>query len=217
VGYLYEFDSRTGDQMKKKIDHSYLLRKWTLEEKKLVLDFYYNKDIKSPASISKLTGFPINQIRFWIYGPRGSKPSKRPLKNAANNSLKAYYRQKETDWLGWKTHCIRSSSMRLAKKHNREAPSIQDIETWLKSCLFKCGYCSCDLDMKTFGIDHAIPVSRGGSLLINNLKECCRNCNLIKGSLNPQEFNSLITLIHSFDDGGASIKARLKRGFISSA
>lgn len=43
----------------------------------------------------------------------------------------------------------------------------------------KCFYCNCDLEKYT--IDHVIPVSRGGSNLIENIVICCSYCNLSKG------------------------------------
>lgn len=196
---------------KKPTDFSYLLRKWTKEEKDLVLN--HRMQGLGPKKIAIITGFPIDQVKFWVYGARTKKRSSRNKSKHAANSVRYYYRQKETDWLRWKTQCLRTFGMKKAKDFNLDAPSIESIESWLLACIFECSYCKKQLDARTFGIDHAEPISRGGSLQVENFRECCRSCNLVKGTMNETEFRAFNILINTFWDSGNSIRARLKRGF----
>lgn len=67
-----------------------------------------------------------------------------------------------------------------------------------------CHYCSAALDPRTFSIDHADPVSRGGSHSTYNLRMCCLRCNKIKGSFTEAEFVKLRSC--ALDLGGECFK-----------
>jgi hypothetical protein len=45
---------------------------------------------------------------------------------------------------------------------------------------------------KNFSVDHATPVSRGGSHKLDNLIVCSRSDNLAKGIMTPEELNKLL-------------------------
>ena len=45
---------------------------------------------------------------------------------------------------------------------------------------YKCRYCGIQLDERTVTIDHAIPLSRGGSSWTSNLLPACKKCNSSK-------------------------------------
>lgn len=57
----------------------------------------------------------------------------------------------------------------------------------------QCRYCNSWLNIATVACDHAIPVSRGGSLDLTNIEFPCKPCNNRKGKLMPDEFMALLT------------------------
>ncbi|WP_375496040.1 HNH endonuclease [uncultured Nostoc sp.] len=50
-----------------------------------------------------------------------------------------------------------------------------------------CFWCSCQLLSKTLTIDHYIPLSKGGSNRLNNLRLACRSYNLGRSNSLPTE------------------------------
>lgn len=54
----------------------------------------------------------------------------------------------------------------------------------------KCIYCGCDIDIKTFHIEHMKPKStlKIDKDHIDNLYPSCKDCNLSKGNLTIEEF-----------------------------
>lgn len=192
-------------------DTHYLLRKWTKEEREIVLKL--SADGLKPKAISVSTGFPIDQVKYWVYGPRSTKPRK-SQKHAAS-ALRAYYRDKYTNWIKWKSHTLRSGFLQRMRKIGVEkpVPSRQEIEDWLSGRRMICTYCEVSLTEKTFGVDHRIPISRGGDFGFLNITESCHSCNLVKGQMNDDEYLLFLKVVSTFEDGGRSLKARLKRGF----
>lgn len=60
------------------------------------------------------------------------------------------------------------------------SPEVKD-HVWMETD-GHCSYCGVKLrPFSTFSIDHATPVSKGGSNDLWNLVACCRSCNSIKG------------------------------------
>ncbi len=51
----------------------------------------------------------------------------------------------------------------------------------------KCFWCGTSLTPETITIDHYIPLSRGGSNKIKNLRLACRRCNQNRGNALPRE------------------------------
>ena len=51
----------------------------------------------------------------------------------------------------------------------------------------KCGYCRCNVSMKTMTIDHIMPKSRGGKNEWENCVCSCEKCNARKGDRTPEE------------------------------
>jgi len=58
---------------------------------------------------------------------------------------------------------------------------------WLESG-FVCHYCGKRLNVNTFTIDHAQPISKGGGNVYNNLRVCCLSCNSKKQDLTEFEY-----------------------------
>jgi hypothetical protein len=61
----------------------------------------------------------------------------------------------------------------------------------------RCRYCSGFFTIADVGIDHAIPLSRGGGVELSNLDLPCKSCNNRKGSMTPTEFILLTQFLDS--------------------
>ena len=53
---------------------------------------------------------------------------------------------------------------------------------------WKCFYCDTDIDLKSASPDHYIPLARGGTSYIENIRPSCLSCNLHKNNKTPEEF-----------------------------
>ncbi|MEH1786534.1 MAG: HNH endonuclease [Nostoc sp.] len=49
----------------------------------------------------------------------------------------------------------------------------------------KCFWCGCDLTPETMTVDHLVPLSKGGSNKLKNLRAACRGCNQARRNLMP--------------------------------
>lgn len=65
-----------------------------------------------------------------------------------------------------------------AKIHKRNRKARPKI---LKLYKGKCFYCGLPLTKKTATVDHFIPLSKNGSIEIENLRPACKRCNELKG------------------------------------
>lgn len=59
----------------------------------------------------------------------------------------------------------------------------------------KCRYCKGIFSLEGISVDHAQPLSRGGSAGLNNLDYPCKRCNDIKGGMNNVEFLKFIEFL----------------------
>lgn len=59
-------------------------------------------------------------------------------------------------------------------------------------CAVPCPYCGTAIDALSASLDHAMPITRGGSLGLENLTAICAMCNRLKGALTPSEFKELM-------------------------
>lgn len=55
-----------------------------------------------------------------------------------------------------------------------------------------CPFCGITLTKKNLSIDHVIPKQRGGSLLLDNLHLCCKDCNTLKWTKTADEFEKFL-------------------------
>lgn len=79
--------------------------------------------------------------------------------------------------------------------------------------VFRCDYCRTFLTRLNFSIDHEIPLSRGGSLSLDNLGAPCKDCNAYKGNLTRLEYIHLRNALEPLSiDAQKSIYQRLKSG-----
>src|SRR5262249_3967605 len=76
-----------------------------------------------------------------------------------------------------------------------------------------CLYCRVPLSVATFVLDHRVPIPRGGRFVFRNLEVCCRDCHLLKGFLDAQEFRELLALLASWPKPlQQHFRARLRAG-----
>lgn len=98
--------------------------------------------------------------------------------------------------------------------------SLAEFADWLlfqfkgkKAGDARCLYSGEMLIAETFQIDHAFPVSRGGSLALHNLVLCSKAENLRKGDLTHFEYQSVKATVADFDPvAQKSIWRRLQIG-----
>ena len=193
------------------IDISYALKKWTKKEKQQVVDLRAKGH--GPKKIADLTGFPIEQIRFWIYGPRQRKKLiRKKSKNHNANSLKSYYRMKYNNWFAWKATCWRSTLVKASSI--KEAATKKDLENLLINGNKNCVYCSGELSQENISLDHDVPIARGGNSKLTNLVLCCKDCNTAKGMLTGKEYRQLLKCISKWEDNGKYLLGRLKAASI---
>ncbi len=57
---------------------------------------------------------------------------------------------------------------------------------------YQCFWCSCQLTPETLTIDHYIPLSKGGSNKIKNLRLACASCNNLRDNAMPEETPEII-------------------------
>jgi len=62
-----------------------------------------------------------------------------------------------------------------------------------------CVYCAARLTSKNMGVDHSIPIARGGTFSRINLSFPCKSCNVKKGNLFRAEFEALLSFLDNFD------------------
>jgi hypothetical protein len=124
----------------------------------------------------------------------------------------------------------RSMKARFAPKTNkkgklirvgREVPfTLEEFRAWLLAefksvdAAIRCAYdCGAVLDILNFHTDHKTPITRGGTLALDNLALACEECNRIKGELTAREYVALRQGLETFSEPARrDIYKRLKTG-----
>ncbi len=76
-----------------------------------------------------------------------------------------------------------------------------------------CPFCGTPIDALSLSLDHDVPASRGGSLVLDNLVCCCLKCNKLKGSLTGDEFRGFMLYVRDLAPAAQSdILTRLNAG-----
>lgn len=65
-----------------------------------------------------------------------------------------------------------------------------NYDGWLR-----CRYCSGFFSVEQVVVDHAVPMSRGGGIDLDNLEFPCGPCNSRKGSMKPEEYLALLEFL----------------------
>jgi 5-methylcytosine-specific restriction endonuclease McrA len=117
-----------------------------------------------------------------------SQTNRAKINKRTSPSFKRWRNQNHSKRLAWEAAYRRTPTYRMAnvvRKHNRRAQigkhTVADFQALLIEQAFRCFYCGCDI---TNGAteDHFIPLSKGGSNDIGNIRGACWPCNNRKGS-----------------------------------
>ncbi len=93
--------------------------------------------------------------------------------------------------------CNNAALHRLKKETRDNSLSVSDLQFMCKPQDLakkyreqegKCRYCGVDLNSSNTGVDHSVPLSRGGDHVTSNLSLVCVDCNSLKAARNPDEF-----------------------------
>ena len=74
-----------------------------------------------------------------------------------------------------------------------------------------CRYCNMAFTIDQIAVDHARPLSRGGSTALDNLDYPCRPCNARKGSMDPKEFIALLAFLETIPLARIDVLSRLEK------
>ena len=75
----------------------------------------------------------------------------------------------------------------------------------------ECQYCHSVFTIEGIAVDHAKPLSRGGSPGLDNLDYPCRPCNNRKGEMDPIEFIKLLAFLETIPLARISVLKRLEQ------
>lgn len=150
-----------------------------MEQKKLIslLKFYYKEGIEIEIGVNLRNGLLIKgniiklRWRIWKYLILRDK----------NDSLIKVFIEDIVPGTLIPISFIQDSDKNKKNKKNREGISPKLRFEVLKRDKYVCQYCgACGPDVE-LEVDHIIPVSKGGTDDLSNLKTACWNCNRGKG------------------------------------
>jgi 5-methylcytosine-specific restriction endonuclease McrA len=75
----------------------------------------------------------------------------------------------------------------------------------------QCGYCKKYCTLSEVAVDHATPLSRGGSAGLCNLDYPCHACNNRKGSMSVEEFTKLLAFLETIPLARTDVLKRLEQ------
>lgn len=90
---------------------------------------------------------------------------------------------------------LQRTRWRFQEFKKRLAEGSCNYDDWVKRLVeyeYRCAYCGKPLEGDDETIDHAVPISRGGTNDIENLVPCCRSCNSKKHDKTADEYKALI-------------------------
>lgn len=124
---------------------------------------------------------------------RYARESKR--RRRQDPAIVALERAAAIEWQKNNPEAVRARNhKRRAKVRNAEGYfSKSDIENIQISQGHKCAFCGCGT-LKSFHVDHKLPISRGGTNWPDNIQILCAPCNLKKGAKTNEEFLSSINI-----------------------
>lgn len=73
----------------------------------------------------------------------------------------------------------------------------------------ECAYCGKRVRLRNMTIDHAIPLSRGGTDGMENMRISCKMCNRLKGDMLPDEFTRFVCRIL---EGSMRVEEEIREG-----
>jgi hypothetical protein len=75
----------------------------------------------------------------------------------------------------------------------------------------RCRYCNYYFTIGDIAVDHAIPLSRGGDIGLDNLEYICKPCNNRKGGMTPSEYLGLLAFLESIPLARIEVLKRLEQ------
>lgn len=138
-------------------------------------------DTHSPEYLAKYREYS----RRYAQSDRGKATNRAKIKRLrqTNPAIRAYYagyekRRREIDpaFLGrWRFYKRQKNHQRRAQV--AAAGAMYTRDEWDRLCAFYDHRCLCCGKRRVLTVDHVVPVTKGGSNLIQNLQPLCRPCN----------------------------------------
>lgn len=119
----------------------------------------------------------------------------------------------------FKTENIKQKLQNLTTENTKRIQFSPQTKRILYGKSQVCGICGKPLDMENMSIDHIVPLNRGGTNDISNLRPTHLRCNMLKGNMTDEELIGTVTdigcnmLVHSPDP---AITAKYFRAFVRS-
>ncbi len=83
------------------------------------------------------------------------------------------------------------------RREREKARDLRSSSWWKKKRSDgRCYYCGQKFPASSLTMDHLIPLSRGGRSVKENLVPCCKECNIKKKNLLPQEWTEYLEKIN---------------------
>lgn len=122
----------------------------------------------------------------------------------------------DSEFIKYKAKQLRANWYSRAKKYSIAEnkayyiPTTKEIAVWLKDQEpYQCWFTGKFLG-RDYGVDHLIPLARGGSLELSNLCIIDTKLNRAKGDMLEDEFSALLSIVAAWEDRGASLLKRLQ-------
>ena len=120
---------------------------------------------------------------------------------------------KKTNFYQWKASQVRSSWRSRAKRFGLnldDVPTRVEIQQWLEAQdPIRCYLSGSFISNEVIELDHKTPLSRSGSLKLDNVGITSRYYNNVKGNMTEKEFRSLLKAVSKWEDKGQSLFKRL--------
>jgi 5-methylcytosine-specific restriction endonuclease McrA len=120
---------------------------------------------------------------------------------------------KKTNFFQYKASQARSSWRTRAKKFGLnldEVPTRVEIQEWLEAQdPIRCYLSGSFISNEVMELDHKTPLSRQGSLKLENCGITSRYFNNVKGTMTEKEFRSLLKTVSKWADKGDALFKRL--------
>ena len=79
------------------------------------------------------------------------------------------------------------------RAERRKARDLRKTRWWQqKTASGICHYCGERFSFKELTMDHLVPLARGGRSTKNNIVPCCKECNSLKKSMMPLEWEDFL-------------------------
>lgn len=84
--------------------------------------------------------------------------------------------------------CRKDNTRKKLQKMRRKQYTAYERELIYRKGDCKCYLCGKELMLSDMTLDHVVPLSKGGTDCLENIRPCCKECNTWKGNSLMQEF-----------------------------